>query len=252
VFVDSLGRVWISELATLRVHAFEAMGAPLFERLPDPRHFRPYRPVEWLSVLDDGSLFVCADRAIASFEPAGALGPRTVIGDVLPPRWWFLPSSRARWEVQASWSIRLVDAEGRVQFSTERAPDGRWLEGLSLSTMDVDGTLAVLDEPIGPARDPAQRLHVLAPNGEPVHSVRLTRKVETWLQGALALRDGRLALIVEDGVLFLRARDGCPLGLAPLPAELRQPAFQFFSPDGRELWVFPHMRAEMWRFQVPW
>jgi hypothetical protein len=248
-FVDGGGRVWMSELSTRRVHAFEATGTPLFERAPDPAHFRPYRPVEWLCARQDGSLSVGADGAIESFEPSGARAPRVDIGNEQTPRWWFLPSSRRRWEVASARSIQLLDADGVERVSTERAPNGRWLEALLPSAMDVDGTLAVLDEPIGSnPRDPSLWLHLFAPSGRPLRSVRVDEA--RWSPGGLAIHDGRVALLGDGAVLFLTAPDGTLVGRATLPDDLRDPAYLYFSPSG-ELWVFPHYRAEMWRFEVP-
>ncbi|HEX6884960.1 MAG TPA: hypothetical protein VF530_16410, partial [Planctomycetota bacterium] len=250
VLVDHAGRIWISELSTRRVHVFEPSGAELGVREPRPEGLRLHRPVDWLGARDDGSLLVSADGAVDEFDPAGAWVRRSTLDERLRPRWWFLPQSGERWEVGSLHEMRLVGADGRVQRTSERAPNGRWLEALWLSSMDRDGSLAVLDEPIGVARDPAQWIHLFGPDARPSHSLRLGQKVDTSRAGAMALRAGRLALLVEGEVLFLR-EDGSPIGTAPLPSELHEPAFLFFAPGGDELWVFPHMRAEMWRFEAP-
>jgi len=44
--------------------------------------------------------------------------------------------------------------------------------------------------------------------------------------------------------------DGTPIGRT-FSEELNDQYYVYFSPDGRELWVFPHMRHEMFRFDLP-
>src|SRR5688572_23163591 len=110
VAVDRQGRIWISELSTRRVHVFDSEGRELFERRPDAEHYRPYRPADWMTVRDDGTLFLCGDGAIESFEPSGERGPRIETGEYLAPRWWFLPTS-SRWVIGSAKRIDLIDLE---------------------------------------------------------------------------------------------------------------------------------------------
>ena len=249
VFVDRTGRIWMSELFTRLVHVFEPTGIPLFERAPDPAHFRPYRPVEWMRVREDGSLVVCADGAVEGFGPSGSRGPRGIDDH---STWEFVPGSSSRWQVGRINTIAVVSEDGRVLVSHERAPNGRWLEVLSSSTVDVDGTLAVLDVPFEDSRDASAWVHLFIPGGRPVRSVRIPVEfhVEAELGSALAIQRGLLALLSNGEVLFADT-SGSVLGRAPLSEEARDARSLFFSTSGTELWVFPPGRAEMLRYAVP-
>lgn len=248
VCLDSEGRIWISELSTRIVHVFDPAGMPLFEREPDPAHFQPYHPPDWIALRDDGSLFLPARDAIEETGPRGEHVGRIPIPDGSSVRWLFQPRTRRRWAVSFG-RVELGGADGEVRRVHERGAAPRWLESLGAMAMAEDGALVVLDSALAPeSRDPVPWLHVFTPEGDALRSYRLPAAVHPH---ALAFERGRIAL-VGGRDLWMLSEEGEPLLHTVLPAQVGDaPWTFFFSPSGDELWVFPHHRAEMLRFGCP-
>jgi hypothetical protein len=248
VFVDERRRIWLSELSTRIVHAFDASGQPLFDRHPEPAHFRPYRPCDWLAVRGDRSLFVGADQAVEETDLEGKFVRRIAQTDIPPPRWIFQPGG-GRWVIDFRFRrIVLEDAEGKEVSAVERGANGRWFQDLWEASAAPDGALAVLDEPNEGirSRDPSTWVHLLDTSGKPLRSLRVP---DAFSGGHVAYDGGRIALLRGRELLFV-AGDGRMLGRATLPESMGEPYHFFFGPPG-ELWVFPHYPAEMVRLGLP-
>ena len=117
--------------------------------------------------------------------------------------------------------------------------------------MAPDGSLAVLDEPnpgIG-SRDPSTWVQLIAPTGEARRSLRVPDEFNGYYS-TIAF-DGRRVAVLHGRLLLLLDEDGSPIGRMTFSEDLGETFYVFFSPDGRELWVFPHMRHEMFRFELP-
>jgi hypothetical protein len=248
--VDDRGRVWLSERSTRILHVFDESGRALFECHPDPKTFRPYRHTEWIAVRHDGSAFLCADQGIEEFSPEGEHVRWTRTRDPLEARWLFQPVGNARWSVAMSGEIELTAADGK-RSRILRGANGRWFQSLWAADVSLDGGLAVLDEPSSSGgRVPSTWVHLFAPTGEAVRSLRVPDEFRGYT-GANIAYDGRRIALLHNRSLLLLNEDGSPIVRMTLPDELGEPYYLFFSPDGRELWVFPHMRHEMFRFAVP-
>jgi len=250
VLVDGLGRVWISELSTRVVHGFDTKGLPFVELEPDPRFFRPFRPIEWMSLRGDGHLLVCGDRGVEEFNVSGARVGRTSIEDS-PPRWLFLPGTKSRWSVEGVGRIELFGEDGQRRQVIERGANGRWFQNFFVAAVAPDGSLTVLDQP-NPwisSRDSSTWVHSFAPTGEARRSLRVPDEFGCY-GGHIAFGGRRIALLQEKSLLLLNV-DGSPIGRMTLPEELGEPYYLFFSPSGDELWIFPHCRHEMFRFALP-
>jgi hypothetical protein len=247
VFVDERERIWISELSTRIVHAFDARGAALLDLVPDPLRTRLYWLVSWIAVRGDGNVFVCTDQSIERFGQGGERFERTRTPDSQVPDWLFQPGTSTRWEVDSGGDVARVDAACR-ELSIERGANRRWFQDLTSAAVGPDGALAVFDEP-NPwisSRDPSTWVHLFAADGEALRSIQVPDRF-TWAK--IACDERRIALL-SGRELLLFTRDGAPLGRARLPEELEHASI-FFSSSEHELWAFVHYRPEMWRFALP-
>jgi hypothetical protein len=252
VYVDWQGRVWISELSACVIHGFDAQGLPSVDLVPDPNVFRPYRPVEWVSERGDGHLFVCnVDQSVQEFSPSGErLGTLRRIATIrdTPARWMFQSKGGGRWAFDSR-SIDL-DMTGGEVVHIDRGANRRWFQTLWVGSVAPDGGLAVLDEPILlKSRDPSTWVHLFTSTGEARRSLRMPYGFFGY--GANIAFDGRRIALLHNRSLLLLNEDGSPIGRMTLSEELSEAYYLFFSPDGRELWAFPHMRHEMFRFALP-
>ncbi len=139
-------------------------------------------------------------------------------------------------------------ADGQVLRHLERGAGPRWLESTLAVAMAKDGALAVVDEPLSTKpRDPATWLHIFSPTGDPLRSRRLPDSVRV---DALAFDRGRIALL-GGRQLWMLNEQGTLISRSLLPEETVEWGHHvFFSPAGDELWLFPHYRAEMYRFAL--
>ena len=119
----------------------------------------------------------------------------------------------------------------------ERDADGLWLVDPSAVSPAADGSVIVLDK-----GRPA--VHFYDASGKALRSTSLPEGPYYYR----AAYNGSLAVIPgAEGELFLVPASG---------AEIRRfsqglDGTVHFSPDGREIWLFPYGKAEMIRFALP-
>lgn len=233
------------------VHVFDETGRRLHVCKPSAEDFADERVRRWLTVFASGEVFLSGDasKGLARF---GANGERLGIGPATSAdglqKWYAQPGTGRMWVVGRS-SVSLREADGRVLRSIERAPDGKWLHGLTDAAVARDGSLAVTSVETALGGRVVARLLVCSPEGEASRFLDLPPDFVTYRSFAF---DGRkLACLLWDSAFTTS------MGLVDLETGVVQrlalerscvhwtPAF---AADGSELWLFDgERRVERYR-----
>lgn len=246
------GRVYVADARTAAVHVFDDTGKPLLVCRPLPDDHRGELDVE-LAVSELGDVWLqpnsMADgnAKYVHFAPnCERLGIEQLALDTVSETWLPMRGSRNRW-VMGHGQIYLIDAEGGVLATRERASDGRWLDNLGAGAVAGDGTLAVASGDLG-SNETGRFVALFDADARPLGTLPSPRGFEAWHPMAF---DGQRLYFgwssdreSDPTAVTVTDLDGRPLYRLVPPSGRIIDAIGLVRRDGRdELWVFDGKRT---------
>jgi hypothetical protein len=250
------GTIYALNDRTAAIHVFDETGKARLVMKPDPDDWATDSGLGDITVDGDGNVYYKTGGSSGGDRHRGYLGfagDGTRLGftglafDEITETWLFQPGTKRRWVIGYK-AVFLVDANGEMRRKIRKRPDGDWLTNLWGSTVEPNGSLAVISSSGGLRGNSQIMLSIYDPDGEPVRSIPL---INPGWNAEIAFDSASLATI-SGGTVYLYDVAGGPAKKFDLPFVDAEKSYwvPFFSPDGRELWLWPTGTGQLLRFKL--
>jgi hypothetical protein len=245
--VDGYGRVYVQDLQSAWVHAFDSSGRRERVYRPEPNDFESVDDRDRLTAGPDGQFEARGDEGwtVAFASDGSRLGRARWDGTFGWLKAQGSAAPAARWRVQRE-ALELVSADGTVARRIERDRDCRYFLEIEHAAVSARGVVAALDSNSTFFRP---RVHVLNPEGAEVSTYACSESVTT---DRIAVGEGWVAMYgYGTDCELLRLDSGTWHKFQPPNAPTNRDWTFGFSADGAELWVVDAAGLQLQRYRLP-
>lgn len=255
VAIDLNGNIYAVNADNAAVHVFDPGGKLKRIMNPDPKDFEGGECGHGeITVAGDGSVYYRLDESESGYMKLDANGARVGfrprVSDEVNDQWHCKPGTLERLVVGYDNAFLANDA-GKITKTLDRRADRKWLDHVCAGAIAADGSCVIFAEPSD--RDSAipESLTVFSPAGEPIKTIDIP--------GDALLPDiatnGKLAIVEDDWSpprwMLVDLQSGEIRRWEPRLEENAYGIVPFFSPDGKEIWLFSRGAKKLFKFATP-
>jgi hypothetical protein len=245
VAFDAEGRIYAESGNTGDIHVFENDGS--LSHVCKLRSDDLEGGVKYIFVGSDGSIHVYGRRQYVRFSVTGKrLGVDSLPSDAPWYRGWQItPDGRHSWRFGHKW-IGLYDSDGQAVRTTRRRPDRNWLDLVCSGGVAPDSSIAA----VSISRPGNTTINIYDRTGGPQKTISMPTDEVRYEKVAF---NGRYCVFGQkESVLILDTKTEAIRSFTPQHELSKKPSWKpFFSPDGKQLWLWDWTNRVVVRFEGP-
>lgn len=257
VHFDRSGRIALVDNRTHAVHVFSSDGRRSLVCVPDSTDFDDESStVDEVLTDADGTIYVQPNSLVDSFLAFGSDGRRLGRVELGGTQVAFNKRTRQRWAAGEAKDdtilLRCFGPDHKLEFETDRRPDGTFFEGIKALAVGPDNSVAVLDGPDLWSRVGNNTVSIFGSKGEPRRVIELPADDlgansnmqfgRRWIVISGYYPTARLISLVDGTLTLFDAAD---------PSKDNRVWALSLSTDEKELWAMENSPPKLHRYSLP-